>query len=136
MPIFIAEGEKTVDALVQSGVTATCSSGGALKWRDDYSKHLAGASVVILPDNDKPGRDHAQQVRKSLTGVAASLKILPLPGLPEGGDAYNWIEDGGTAERLWQLVEQSDKPEGKPPGWRTHVFTAAALRTMIFPPVS
>ena len=37
-PIFIAEGEKDVDALVGIGVTATCNPGGAGKWRDEYSQ--------------------------------------------------------------------------------------------------
>ena len=53
--IFVAEGEKTVDALVGLGVPATCSAGGAGKWRDDYSQYLADANVVILPDKDEPG---------------------------------------------------------------------------------
>ena len=33
--IFIAEGEKAVDALVKLGVPATCSPHGAGKWRDE-----------------------------------------------------------------------------------------------------
>lgn len=33
--IFIAEGEKAVEALVKLGVPATCSPGGAGKWRDE-----------------------------------------------------------------------------------------------------
>jgi hypothetical protein len=67
--VFIAEGEKGVDALVRIGVVATCSPMGAGKWRDEYSQHFKGASVVILPDNDEPGRKHEAQVRKSLTGI-------------------------------------------------------------------
>lgn len=50
-PIFIAEGEKGVGALVKIGVTATCSPGGALKWRDEYSQFLEGANVIILRQN-------------------------------------------------------------------------------------
>ena len=113
-PIFIAEGEKAVGALIKIGVTATCSPGGALKWRDEYSQFLKGANVIILPDNDKPGRNHANQVVKSLTGVAASIKVLPLPGLPEGGDAYDWIEAGGTANKLWELVEEVERGKNEP----------------------
>ena len=66
---------------------------------------LKGATVIVLPDNDEPGRYHAKQVAKSLHGVAASVKVLTLPGLPEGGDVYDWIAAGGTAEKLWALVE-------------------------------
>ena len=105
-PVFIAEGEKAVDALAKLGVPATCSPHGAGKWRDAYSAHLKDAKVIILPDADDPGRHHAEQVAKSLRGVASSVKVLALPGLPEGGDVYDWLSTGGgTAEKLWTLVE-------------------------------
>ena len=107
-PIFVCEGEKAVNALVKIGVPATCSPHGAGKWRDAYSPYLKGATVVVLPDADAPGRHHAEQVAKSLHGVAASVRVLALPGLPEGGDVYDWISTGGgTAEKLWALVENS-----------------------------
>ncbi len=103
--IFIAEGEKAVDALAKLGMPATCSPGGAEKWRDEYSQYLADANVVILPDNDEPGERHCKAVAKSLAGVDASVRVLRLPGLPAKGDAYDWVRAGGTAEQLWQLVE-------------------------------
>ena len=96
-PIFVCEGEKAVDALTKLGVPATCSPHGAGKWRDAYSAHLKGAKVIILPDADAPGRHHAEQVATSLRSVAASVRVLALPRLPEGGDAYDWIAAGGTA---------------------------------------
>ena len=60
-PIFIAEGEKAVHALEQIGVTATCSPGGAGKWRKEYSECLKGADVVILPDADDRGSNMLAQ---------------------------------------------------------------------------
>ncbi len=104
--IFIAEGEKAADALVDIGVRATCAPGGAGKWRDEYSPHLADADVVILPDNDGPGEQHCKSVGKALTGVAERVRVLRLPELPIKGDAYDWVQAGGTAKQLWQLVEQ------------------------------
>ena len=103
--IFVAEGEKTVDALVGLGVPATCSAGGAGKWRDDYSQYLADANVVILPDKDEPGEAHCEAVAKSLAGVSAKVRVLRLPGLAPKGDAFDWVQAGGTAEQLWQHVE-------------------------------
>jgi hypothetical protein len=108
-PIFIAEGEKAVDALVGIGVNSTCSPGGAGKWRDEYSQHLKGANAIILPDNDEAGEKHAQQVARSLHGIA-EVRILRLPDLPSKGDPFDWIEDGGTAEKLWSLVEGCEAP--------------------------
>jgi AAA domain len=140
-PIFICEGEKAVHAAVKLRVVATCSPHGAGKWKDEYSPHLKGATVIVLPDNDEPGRKHAEQVAKSLSGVAASVKVLTLPGLPEGGDIYDWIQAGGSAEQLWALVEtdadkQTENDQSKETGWRSYVFTAAALRIMEFPEIS
>ena len=40
-PIFFAEGEKAVDALVGAGVVATCS-GGANSWDDRFAEDLKG----------------------------------------------------------------------------------------------
>ena len=55
LQVFVAEGEKDVDALRDRGLVATCNPGGARKWRADYNEHLRGRHAVILPDNDKDG---------------------------------------------------------------------------------
>jgi hypothetical protein len=75
-PVYVAEGEKDVGNLEAAGVTATCNPMGAGKWRDAYSKALAGAAVVIIADNDKPGFDHARQVAASLQGIATSVRVV------------------------------------------------------------
>lgn len=110
--VFIPEGEKDCDNLTRIGLTATTSPMGAGKWRDHYSEHLKGANVVILPDNDEPGRKHAQQVAQSLHGKAKSIKILELPGLPPKGDVSDWLAAGGTKEELLRLAQEA--PEWEP----------------------
>jgi len=84
--VFIVEGEKDADALGRLGLVATTCPMGAGKWRAEYSGALQGKRVIILPDNDAPGQEHASQVAASLQGVAASVKVLSLPGLPGKGD--------------------------------------------------
>jgi hypothetical protein len=110
--VLIVEGEKDVDTLCDLGVVATTNSGGAGKWRDEYNDYLSGADVVILPDNDEPGRTHANEVAASLQGVATRVRIVELPGLPANGDVSDWIAAGNTLEALWQLVDAA--PEWRP----------------------
>src|SRR5215471_8124185 len=83
--IAITEGEKDADNLRALGIAATTNAGGAGKWRREYSEALRGRTLVVLPDNDEPGRKHAHQVARSLHGIAASVKIIELPGLPDKG---------------------------------------------------
>lgn len=105
--VFIVEGEKDADRLAAHNLTATTNAGGAGKWRDDYGEFLRGRDVVILPDNDEPGRKHARQVARALHGIAASVRILELPGLPPKGDVSDWLDAGGTVEELHRLVESA-----------------------------
>ena len=112
--VVVAEGEKAVDALRKIGLTATCNAAGAGKWKPEHAAFLAGRRVVITPDNDDPGRQHAQAVARSLQGIAAEVRIVELPGLPEKGDAFEWVQGGGTKEKFRELVNAAPlwSPEG------------------------
>jgi len=102
--VFVVEGEKDVATLEVMGLTATCNAMGAGKWRAEYSAYLEGAHVVILPDNDDAGRKHAEEVAASARGVAQSVRVVRLPGLPDKGDVTDWVEIGGGREELEALV--------------------------------
>jgi putative DNA primase/helicase len=110
--VIICEGERDADALRCMDFCATTSPMGAGKWRPEYSESLRGVDVVILPDNDAPGRKHGDSVAASLTDIAASVRVLALPGLEQikGGDASDWIAAGGTAEELRALIKHDAKP--------------------------
>lgn len=110
--VCIPEGEKDCDRLAYLGLVSTCNPMGAGKWRHKYNQYFQGKLVVILPDNDPPGRDHAKDVARNLHGVAASVKVVELPDLPEKGDVSDWIKSGGTKEALLALVETT--PEFDP----------------------
>lgn len=113
--VYIVEGEKDADRLVKAwGVLATTNAGGAGKWRKDYARYFVNAEVVILPDNDEAGREHAQQVSASLLPVAASVRVVALAGLPEKGDISDWLDSGGTQGDLDDLIDGAD-PLPKPP---------------------
>jgi hypothetical protein len=126
-PIFVVEGEKDVDRLRSLELVATTNVGGAGKWRKEYNKALRGRRVIILPDNDDPGRQHADQVRRHLDGIASSVKILTLPDLPPKGDVSDWLDAGGTKHGLLEMAaavtmgqadaERADAAPGPPEPW-------------------
>lgn len=110
--VYVTEGEKSADALAKSGLAATCSPMGAGKWRDQYARWFDGAHVVILPDNDKPGADHAAKVAASLGPVAASVRTVNLPGLPPKGDPFDYLEAGGDPLTIADLPDAAPALSG------------------------
>lgn len=98
--VYIVEGEKDVHALEDLGLTATTNPQGAGKWpavADCAARALVGRNVIIVADADKKGREHAADVLRRLADVAASARIIELPGAK---DAADWVRAGGTAEQL------------------------------------
>ncbi|SDF87367.1 CHC2 zinc finger domain-containing protein [Sporolituus thermophilus] len=124
--IFIPEGEKAVHALVDLGLAATCNSGGAGKWTDALNRYFpAGAEIVILPDNDEPGRKHAEMVAANLYRRGCKVKVVKLPGIddlsPKGAagpenkaDVVDWLAAGHTKEELLAVVSQAEYWQPKP----------------------
>lgn len=114
--IFVVEGEKDADRLrafldphrKKQGFTATTNPGGAGKWRDEYNQWFKGAGkVYIIPDNDQPGRDHAQQVAQALSTVVDLVKVIELPGLPAKGDVSDWFDEDGGLVALRELIDET-----------------------------
>lgn len=116
--VLIVEGEKDVDNLAEIGVVATCNPGGAKKWQDSYSEILRGKDVVLVPDDDEPGAEHADMVGAALRGIAKRVRILHLPGLPEKGDISDWLEvEGNDKDTLLELIDRA-------PDWAAPVAPA------------
>lgn len=98
MPIIIVEGEKDAESLRSLNLLSTTNCFGAGKWPFDHGKYLRRRRVVILPDNDPPGQIHAALVAgNALYWGASEVRIVNLPGLPDGGDVTDWLRDGVTA---------------------------------------
>jgi len=107
--IFIAEGEKDCDRLNKLGFVSTTNSGGAGKWSSEHNKYFRGRLVTIIPDNDVPGRKHAEQVANSLYGIAGEIRIIELPNLSDKEDVSDWLNNDGTKAELIRLTN-STKP--------------------------
>jgi hypothetical protein len=104
---YIVEGEKDVLALRNIGLVATTNAGGAGKWREEYTNQLRAAGVtcvVILPDHDGPGLNHAAVVGRSCRSAGLRVKILALPGLSDKGDVSDWLAAGHTRDELVTLA--------------------------------
>ena len=118
--IYIAEGEKHVDRLIALGFAATCNPMGAGKWRSEFTQYFVGADVVVLPDNDKPGHDHAQKVVANLLLVAKRMRVLALPGPDVGDDVINWLDAGGSPAELMRLADETPVWKADPSIHRSH----------------
>ncbi|MBI5197057.1 MAG: AAA family ATPase [Nitrospirae bacterium] len=114
---FIVEGEGKADLLGQWGLTATClDSGASSPWRAEYLRAFEGKErVIVLPDNDAPGRSHALKVAEALSGHVGEIKMVNLPELQEKEDVIDWSQrEGNGKARLLELVKAS-------PSWTPEV---------------
>ena len=117
--VFYVEGEKDVDRLVKHNCIATTNYEGASKgsqkpkWRFDYTKQLSGLnSLVLLPDNDEPGRAHMANIASQMQGKVSEIIMLDLglrlPDLKAGGDVSDWLNEGHSVEELLELVSRCE----------------------------
>jgi len=99
--VYIAEGEKAVDALCSLGVTATTSHAGAGGWNQDLNQYFSGANVVVVPDNDVAGWSYATKIVESLLPMVKTIRVLDLGLDKPKEDAYEFVYHyGGTKETL------------------------------------
>lgn len=90
--VVIVEGEKDADRLWTAGIPATTNVGGAGKWKPEYTAQLLAAGVsdlIIIPDNDDPGRAHAAQV--SASWLPNPSRVVSIPGLAPKGDVSDYL---------------------------------------------
>lgn len=105
--VWIVEGEKDANTLRHLGLLATTSSGGAGKWFPYYANSLADRDVAVIPDKDWQGMAHARTIMRSLYGIAASARLIVIPGLPPKADVTWALANGWTAQKLLQLYEEA-----------------------------
>ena len=80
-PVVVCESESSVDAMLKAGIYATTWAGGAASPQLHTLKEaLAGARVVLIPDNDPPGRKCGEAIADALRGVCDLATIIPDPG--------------------------------------------------------
>ncbi|MDD3676785.1 phage/plasmid primase, P4 family [Thauera propionica] len=122
--VILVEGEKCAQALIDAGFCATTAMHGANAPVDktDWSP-LAGKSVLIWPDHDKPGWAYAENAAKAVlkAGAIRCDILMPPDDKPEGWDAADAIAEKfdiaafiATGPRITKTVEEEDS---KPAAW-------------------
>jgi hypothetical protein len=114
-PIVFVEGEKAVKAAVSIGLCATTNAMGAEKWEDGFTELLAGADLIIIPDNDESGRNHADLVASSVRGVAKRVRVMELPVRKAKDDIHEWVQQGGTRDQFFALADKVSDWRPRPP---------------------
>lgn len=91
--VFVVEGEKAADALLNLGILATtsgsCSSADGADWTP-----LRARSCVVWPDHDEPGAKYAMDAVRHLKALACDVQLIDkgtIDALPIHGDVVDWI---------------------------------------------
>lgn len=109
-PVYIVEGEKDVNSMSKLGLTATTAPNGGgngnKKWLDSYSKYFKGASVIIMPDNDKAGQDFAKEIQSKLKNYVHATKIITISDKPKG-DITDWINEDHNINELKNIISNA-----------------------------
>src|SRR5262249_9655184 len=92
--VFFFEGEKDALRGKSLRLVATTISGGTT-WSSQLAKYFAGREIIIVPDHDEAGARKAWECANALHGVAASVRMVRLPGLsgrPGDTDFSDWLD--------------------------------------------
>lgn len=123
MPVYMCEGEKDAEALqwVIDGA-ATCNSGGATKWRDEYARQLQGARrIILIQDNDAAGIKHVKTfAAKLLLAGYGDVTVIAPPAphndtaqaLGAGRDIASFVHVWDNSEDMsWLTIAEPDSPD-------------------------
>ena len=97
--IFCPEGEKDVDTLTRNGLPAL-TFGGSSDIPDGCEEFVRNRDVVVLVDNDDPGRCWAEKISRRFATMAKKVRVIQFPELPKGHDVSDWFKQRGTVDAL------------------------------------
>ena len=107
-PVYVVEGEKDADtaAHVWHAAAVTQAQGASTGPERANWEPLADRDVIIIADNDAPGRKRADKVFTYLTGMSPRPASIIIKAAKEGKDLSDHIAAGHTAD---ELVDQGAK---------------------------
>lgn len=107
--VFLCEGEMDRLILMDRGINAVTSTGGARTWKGEWSKEFAGLKVYIAYDCDQAGDDGARKAALNIAEYADQVRVVRL-GLGEGEDITDYfVSYGYSVKELRQLVKKTPK---------------------------
>jgi putative DNA primase/helicase len=111
------EGERDVESLSRINLPAFTFGGVGDGLPEGISPYLKDRRIVILADNDEPGRAHAEKKAVvAFAAGAAAIKIVHFEELPPKGDVSDFIASGGTAEQLLNRIDAAPLWQTSPQG--------------------
>lgn len=76
--ILYVEGEKDAKNAIRDGFNAV-TAGSSNDWTPELIHHFEGLQVVIVPDQDEPGFNSANQIANDLTSKGITVKVIKWP---------------------------------------------------------
>ena len=115
--VVLVEGEKSAQALIDAGISATTAMNGAKApiEKTDWSP-LKGKRVLVWPDKDGPGWQYAMNASQAIlaAGAISVSVLLPPDDKPDKWDAADAVEDElDVAAFIVSAEKQSVSPEKK-----------------------
>lgn len=130
--VLVVEGEKCADAGTLFPPCVTWA-GGTNAWDKTDWTPLAGRSVCLWPDADKPGMDCMAAIAGHLASQGCAVKVIDVSGKSDGWDIADAIAEWGP-ERTLAFAKERARPwgnvvtiRGEPmrtrsaPDWRLHM---------------
>ena len=125
-PIWVVEGEKDADTLIEAGFIATTMPGGAGKWLEIHTEPLAGNLVEIIADNDEVGLKHALDVQQKLNDAGCDAQVWVCPSHK---DITDHLSAGKSIDELTPYEEYAEaiQPEVSDSGFNEIEISAQHL---------
>lgn len=102
--VFLVEGERDAETLRDHGFAATTNAGGAkARWLQSYTQALQNRRVVLVPDNDLPGYQHAAAIAKAIKDHVKELILLELDSNCK--DITDWFDQGHSEVELVNNIQ-------------------------------
>jgi hypothetical protein len=107
-PLLICEGATDAAAMFGLGLQAIgrASCAGAKNQAAAFVRRVQADRVVVVADNDRPGRDGAAALAGRLVADCRWVRVL----YPPGGlkDAREWVRAGATRKEVLDAIEAAE----------------------------